>query len=1295
MKTFSTLIMSLLVSVLAQAQSAWWTPAEPELGDAVTIYYDAVAGALPNGASNLILHWGVNETGPGGWETPPSNIWPAGTTVWVDGIAARTPMISQGNGVFSVQISPTVAITSIHFVVTDGTNWDSNANLNWNVYFGDPPVFADVWHRFIFDPASEFYSGDASITQVHLAGTFNNWSSSADNMLPGPAGTWILDKVIPEGFHQYKFVVNTGGWTWDPDNPVQNSNDNNNSVLELVPSTDPVFIGFDQPDNLVVSVPQTLALTASFRDPDTGAPIDWETVEVELDGDATMDYTVLANTLSVDLDLNTEGRHTLRIRLEDEEGDRTDVEYAAGYWSEGWHAVDPDNDDDGPGVWNYPTPFDGYADLQALHLWEAATGDTLRLGVELDLVHDYSRVVLMLTSDIQASKSGDHLAEELRTPDWAAGGMLVTLVAPGSTSLNPAEDNRFVLAHTPFTAGPAIDVWQEGNALYANLPMDILEEHLGSWQEEWYLAAYTVLDGVQPIEGGVLEITPTTGGLAENWDCDVYDLMNVGYALNEDRILANNNIARTSTLDGTDRGFAAILPGQVGPHMAAPGPVVNILTRGASTVVPFKTIAGTVTANAVGTVSLIHTTESGQTTLDLSINGNSWSTSLNLEDGLNTFQATAVDGEGEQGSSALMEYTLARNHAPRPVVDVSLHADGYIRLYGGNTMDMDGDISSWSWTAEAGNPEELVFTNAGSSIARIESLPTTPGEYRVRLTVNDAEGHSDWAIGQFAVENGAILPVGETGYPTWVRDAIVYEVYLRSFSSSQDLDGLTARLQEIADLGANCIWLMPIFEGPSDHGYAINDYYAIEADYGTQEDFDELVSAAHALGIRIVLDMVINHSSIDHAWMREAQEHGNYTQYKGYYDWNVDGTPAHYYDWDSLPNFNVSNADLKHDIFEMCRYWVEERGVDGYRCDVAWGPMERDAQYWNEWRREIRRKRPDLLLLAEASANDFTIYNNRFNLAYDWDLFHSVIQSFDTVTPSAMQDRISNLGFWQPDNALAFRFLENHDEDRLINVVGEASSRLAATLVMTAPGVPLIYSGQEVGETSPRGLINWNDALNLRPFYQHLCELRNEYPQFRTNRVDQRVNDTPSQVYSYARVGENPAAEGVILVALNQSDNSRTVGIELDPVAWGMDSGIWYATHLMNGTVIPFTNGLPTDVDLFLAPREGGIWLIADHSVQVEVAEPVVPVSQFSLDPAWPNPFNPDTVIPFAVPQAGPVQVAVYNLAGQQVALLVDGELAAGRHLVRWRADGLASGVYFVHARAGGEIRTQKITLLK
>jgi glycosidase len=1294
MKTLLALLICLLGVARLQAQSAWWTPAEPELGDPVTLYYDVVAGSLPNNATTVILHWGVNETGPGGWQQPPQEIWPAGTTLWSDNIAARTPLVAQGNGIFSVSIDPTVAITSLHFVITDGTTWDNNANQNWNLYFGDPPVFDTVWHRFIFDPASSFYAGTRTISTVNLAGTFNNWSSSADAMQPGPAGTWILDKVIQEGAHQYKFVVNGNVWTWDPDNPLQNSNDNNNSMLDLVPDTAPVFTGFNLAENMVVDTPQVLQLEATFRDPDTGPAIDWNTLDLQVNGDEA-DYTLDGNTVHFELPLVSTGVKDARIRLEDEEGHEVDISYAAAYYTEGWHAVDPENDDDGPGYHTYPTPFDDYADLQALHLWEAAGGDTLRLGVDLGLVHDYSRVVVVLTSDLFAGLTGDHLSEELRTPDWAAGGVLLCLASPASTSLDPAQDNRLILGHAPFQAGPALDVWLEGNTLLANLPMDELELHLGSWQEEWYIAAYTVLDGVQPIEGGVMEIGLVHGGLAENWDCDAYDLINVGYPPSENRILANNNIARTSTLDAVNRGFAAVLPYDVGPNMAAPGPVVTILTRGASTIVPFKTIAGTVSPNAVGSVTLSHGYGEVVENIQVPIVGGSWSAGLNLQDGVNTFQASALDGEGEAGSSAVMEYTLNRNHAPRPVVDVSLHADGYIRLYGGNTQDIDGDITTWTWTAEAGNPQAVSIVNGGSSIARIEDLPTVEGVYRVRLTVADGEGNSDYALGQFEVENGSILPVGENGYPTWVRDAIIYEVYVRSFDSGRDLDGLTARLQEIADLGANCIWLMPIFEGPSDHGYAINDYYAIEADYGTQQDFDEFVEAAHALGIRVVLDMVINHSSIDHWWMSEAQDHGDFSQYKDYFEWNVDGTPAHYYDWTTLPNFNVSNPDLKHDVFEMCRYWVEERGVDGYRCDVAWGPMERDAQYWNEWRREIRRKRPDLLLLAEAGANDFSIYSNRFNLAYDWELFHNVMREFDTVNPSTVQDRVSNFGFWQPDNALAFRFLENHDEDRLINVVGEASSRLAATFLMTIPGVPLIYAGQEVGESSPRGLINWSDPLELRPFYRHLCTLRNDHAQLRTNRLDQRTNDTPSQVYSYARVGDDPAAEGVILVALNLSNNARTVGVSLDPVAWGMDSGTWYATHLMHGTVLEFDSGLPGELDLPLGVREGGVWLLADHFVTVSVTEPLAPVTEFILDAAWPNPFNPSTTIPLSVPQAGPVELAVYNLAGQRVAVLVDGFLEAGRHLVHWNGAGLASGVYFIQARAGGELRTQKITLLK
>ena len=106
----------------------------------------------------------------------------------------------------------------------------------------------------------------------------------------------------------------------------------------------------------------------------------------------------------------------------------------------------------------------------------------------------------------------------------------------------------------------------------------------------------------------------------------------------------------------------------------------------------------------------------------------------------------------------------------------------------------------------------------------------------------------------------------------------------------------------------------------------------------------------------------------------------------------------------------------------MSRYWVEDIGVDGYRCDVAWGPMERDASFWTEWRKSIRRKRPDLLLLAEAGAGDFSIFDNRFNLAYDWDFFHNVVRNLDTVTPGTVQDRISNVGLLVPRQRAALPF---------------------------------------------------------------------------------------------------------------------------------------------------------------------------------------------------------------------------------------------------------------------------------
>jgi len=728
--------------------------------------------------------------------------------------------------------------------------------------------------------------------------------------------------------------------------------------------------------------------------------------------------------------------------------------------------------------------------------------------------------------------------------------------------------------------------------------------------------------------------------------------------------------------------------------MAAPGPVVRILTQPGTTTLATRQVRGTSTPNTVGPVSLVRVGEALTDSVDVFLVGDVWTATVTLQEGLNRFQAFAQDGEGEWGASSALEITLARDHAPQPQISL-LQIDGVLNLYGTATVDIDGDITGWLWEMEPGNPVDVQIENATSMVASIPDPPAVDGAYWFRLTVTDAQGHVNHARGLFEVEDGQLFPVGQNDHPLWVRDAIVYEIFVRSFDVRRSLAAVTERLDEIVELGANTIWFMPIFEGPSDHGYAVNDYYAIEADYGTEEDLRELVEAAHARGLRVVLDMVLNHSSIDHPWMQSALEHEEDSLTRGFYMWNANGTHQYYYDWASLPNFDVSNPDFKREAALLSRYWVEEVGVDGYRCDVAWGPQERDAQFWRDWRRAIRTKRPDLLLLAEAGATDFSIYDGRFNLAYDWSLFWDALASIGTVAPSTVQDRVSNVGFWFPDNALPFRFLENHDEQRFYPGHSLAQTKCAAALLFSLPGVPLIYAGQEVGESSQRGLINWTDPQNLRPFYQRLCHTRAALKQFRTNRSLQLANNDPSQVYSLARVPEDPAARGVVVCAYNLSDNMRTATLNLPVEDWGMATGTWFLTDLFTGETVEYSSGAPGQLVVEMDGWEPRWLLLGDESVAVEPVDPAARPTEFHLGDPWPNPFNPRVSIPLTLPAAGRVELEIFNLAGQRVAVLANGWLPAGRRVWSWDASALASGTYLVKAETPAGAQTRKLLLVK
>jgi cyclomaltodextrinase / maltogenic alpha-amylase / neopullulanase len=1279
-----------ILTYMSDEVICYWSPLEPETGDLLTLTYNAAAGAV---GTNPVLHWGINEVGAGNWQVAPEEMWPAGSVDMGDGHAVQTPMVPLGDDLYSLELEMIEGVTALHFVFTNGTQWETNDGANWDIYVGEPPVYQDVWARFSFDPRSALYAGPEPITQVALAGTMNGWNMTATPLTQDEHGVWSVEQVLSEALYQYKFVVNASYWIGDPDNPLSNPDDNNNSMVTLVPSLSPQVTGSWPPSNLILENASPVDLALAVRSSDYDVPLNEAATIVELNGEPIA-FSFDGDSLRVELPVDLEVRYDLAVYLEDENAESCEWSWTTAVYLSGWHALDVRGDDDGAGSLLYPVPFGDWMDLKSLHLSQAAGGDSLQVAIEMGLVHDYTRIAFTLMPNMYAPLAGDHIAEELLLPNWQDAGVFVSLLNPGSIHIDAEMDMCLLTSDEPGASVP-LSIWKVGETLIMNLPMDLLEMRLGSWQDAWYTTVYAMPTGLAPLEGYVTELGVSAGGLEAAWDCDVYDALSTQPAFIENRLLGNFSMGHTASLDAVGRGFYEVWPEDVGPDMAAPGPRVRILTHGATSVLRPRTLVGTLSENAVGPVHLVRFSEQTSDTFLIDAVNGEWSQALLLNDGLNTFKAQAVDDEGFWGFSSALDYTWFVDHAPQVVAKPSVTENG-LRLYGGNTMDVDGDIVAWLWEAEEGNPQSVSIEGTNAQTAWVHALPTVDGAYWFQLTVEDAMGNVGHARALLEMEADVPYPLEADGYPLWVRDAIVYEIFVRSFDPERNISAITNRMAEIADLGVNTLWLMPIFEGPSDHGYAVNDYMSIEVDYGNLEDFELLVQVAHEHGVRVVIDMVLNHSSIDHPWMLGAQDFGPLTQSYDYYAWNPDGTHQYYYDWYVLPNFNVSNPDLKHEINSMSRYWIEEVGVDGYRCDVAWGPMERDPQYWSDWRDSIRRMRPDILLLAEAGATDFSIYDGRFNLAYDWDMFWHVTRVLDTVSPSTVQDRVSNFGHWFPENALPFRFLENHDENRYIADHGVEQTRLAAAFMMAIPGTPLIYAGQEVGEMSPRGLINWSDPHALRSYYKLLCETRSAYPHLRTQRVRGLTNSQPSQIYSMAREVENPAENGVVITAFNLSNSARTATLTLPANDWNMSTGTWYLTDLFTGNVVEFTDGVPEQWTMHLSIWGAKWWMLSDEPTEVGIDEKATTTQSFQLSKPWPNPFNPALSVNLQVPtHAGDVQLEVFNLLGQRVAQLHQGELPAGEHLFQWHAAKQASGVYLLRASTKHDQQVVKAILVK
>jgi glycosidase len=350
----------------------------------------------------------------------------------------------------------------------------------------------------------------------------------------------------------------------------------------------------------------------------------------------------------------------------------------------------------------------------------------------------------------------------------------------------------------------------------------------------------------------------------------------------------------------------------------------------------------------------------------------------------------------------------------------------------------------------------------------------------------------------------AVLQPASAGELPWWNDRVFYEIFVRSFYDSDgdgigDLRGVIEKLDYLndgdptttEDLGITGIWLMPVQEATRYHGYDVDDYRAINNQYGSADDLRELVQAAHTRGIAVIVDLVLNHTSYLHPWF-QASLRGE-APYADWYVWR-DADPGfrgpdnqqvwheyeerYYYGvfWSGMPDLNLTNPEVTAELYDIARYWLEELGVDGFRLDAVKHYVEDGAEQENtqatlDWARAFNRHvaavKPSALTVGEIWSSSFDVARyvpDAVNLAFEFDLATAMVSSVQGRNPGGVQSITERAQELYPSGQYA-TFLTNHDQNRVMSDLrGDVpSAKVAASLLLLSPGVPFLYYGEEIG----------------------------------------------------------------------------------------------------------------------------------------------------------------------------------------------------------------------------------------
>jgi glycosidase len=453
----------------------------------------------------------------------------------------------------------------------------------------------------------------------------------------------------------------------------------------------------------------------------------------------------------------------------------------------------------------------------------------------------------------------------------------------------------------------------------------------------------------------------------------------------------------------------------------------------------------------------------------------------------------------------------------------------------------------------------------------------------------------------------------------WPQAGVTYEIFVQSFYDSNgdgigDLNGVTEKLDYVSELGADAIWFMPIMASPTYHKYDVTDYKSIHPDYGTMEDFKKLLEEAHSRDIKIVIDMIINHTSTQHPWFIESSSSRD-NAYRDYYVWAQKDTITAFLDkkvitldsdnirqwhdpgkgedfyygffWGGMPDLNFDNPKVREEIYEIGRFWLEEVGVDGFRLDAAKHifpddrPLDNHA-FWKEFRSKMEAIKPDVYLVGEVYDKKEIVapYLPGLPALFNFDFHYTLLEALNTENGMLLATKQKEiLDFYQgiTSSFIDATISSNHDQPRLLNELDSDPEKYkqASTIMLTMPGAPYLYYGEEIGmlglkpdenirepflwdvKEKDNGRTSWmepvytldstvtplaiqrNDPNSYFNHYKELIHLRKTHPALAIGSLELPESEYPKTVMAFQR----RSADQTLFVLHNLGKEEVTVNV--------------------------------------------------------------------------------------------------------------------------------------------------------